>query len=327
MSEKPYKHALGVIELLDTTNYAIWKRQCGRVLKGIRAWRIVIGEEQELNDPVGFAAAAVAERSVYNDYMNRREQASAIISGSCSNEVQVHVEGIDNPTEMWTVLAERMDTAATVVRRMTLQRKFHALRPVAGLPINTYFSQLLAIKNQLDGSAEAISDSMFKNHIYTTLPPMSQVIIVILQSRADVSIQEVLNALKEHGQNQAMTVTPDALSDALYTQQGGRRGNHRGRGGRGAHHGRGNHQGKERSQRWCDWCKNGTHMTANCWNKEKNNKRAQDQTPNDCYYCGEEGHRQTDCPAKSRGNALRNSRASQAQGGNGRTQDSTGNQQ
>ena len=140
MSEKPYNHALGVIELLNTTNYAIWKRQCGRVLKGIRAWRIVLGEEQQPNNPVGFTAAAVAELSVYNDYMDRRKQASAIICGSCCNEVQVYVEDIDDPAEMWTVLAARMDAAGTVVGLMTLLRKFHALRPIAGQPINTYFS-------------------------------------------------------------------------------------------------------------------------------------------------------------------------------------------
>jgi hypothetical protein len=228
MSEKPYKHALGVIELLNATNYAIWKRQCGRVLKGIRAWNIVLGEEQQPNNPVGFTSAAVAERSIYNDYVQRREQASAIICGSCCNEVQIHVEEIDDPAEMWTVLAARMDAAGTVVGRMTILRKFHALRPIAGQPINTYFSRLLEVKNQLAGSAQAISDAEFQNHLYTTLPSMFDVIVVILQSRADPTIQEVLDALKQHEQNHAMTVKPDSVSEALYTQQGG---NQQGRGG------------------------------------------------------------------------------------------------
>jgi hypothetical protein len=67
MTEKPDKHALGVIQLLETTNYVTWKRQCHRILEGIRAWTIFIGEEQEPNDPVIFTAAAVAERAVYNN--------------------------------------------------------------------------------------------------------------------------------------------------------------------------------------------------------------------------------------------------------------------
>jgi len=212
----------------------------------------VLGEEQEPNNPVGFGAAAVVERAVYSDYTTRRDQASAIISGSCCNEVQVHVEDIDDPAQMWTVLATRMDAAATVVGRMTLRRKFHALRPVTGDPINTYFTCLLEVKNQLIGTAEAISDAEFKTHIYTSLPSMFDVIVIILQSQADTTIQQVLDALKEHEQNQAMTVKPDAFSEALYTQQGGRSGNQRGRGGR-----RGN-QGRERFQKWCDSCKTGT---------------------------------------------------------------------
>jgi len=37
MLEKPYKHALGSIELLKSTNYAKWNRNCRRILEGIRA--------------------------------------------------------------------------------------------------------------------------------------------------------------------------------------------------------------------------------------------------------------------------------------------------
>jgi len=36
MTSKPFKHPLGTIELLDSTNYVTWKRQCGRVLKVIK---------------------------------------------------------------------------------------------------------------------------------------------------------------------------------------------------------------------------------------------------------------------------------------------------
>jgi hypothetical protein len=320
MTSKPFKHPLGTIELLESTNYATWKRQCSGVLKGIKAWRIVLGEEQQPNNPVGFTSPAVAERAVYNDYMTRRDQASAIISGSCCNKVQVYVEEIDDPAEMWTVLATRMDAAGTVVGRMTLRRKFHALRPVAGEPINTYFSRLMEVKNQLIGTAEAICDAEFKTHVYTSLPSMFAVIVIILQSRADTTIPQILEALKEHEQNQAMTVTPDAVSEALYTQQAGRSSSQRGRGGR-----RGN-QGKERPQKWCDSCKTVGHNTANCWAKEKGNKRPQEQV-NGCYYCGEEGHVKSNCPVRRKGNALRNRRTAQEQGGDGPTPNPTGNQQ
>jgi len=310
MTSKPYKHALGTIEILEGANYATWKRQCGRILKGIKAWKIVLGEEPVTNNPAGFAAAAVAKRAVYDSYTTRRDQASAIISGFCCNEVQIQVEEIDDPAKMWTAIARKMDATSTVVGRMTLLRKFHALRPIEGEPIGTYFSRLKEVKNQLDGTAEAISDAEFKTHVFTTLPTMFDVIVIILQARADATLQEVQDALKEHEQNQAMLVKPDAVSDALYTQQAGRSGNQHGRGGRGGR----SSKGRERSQKWCDSCRTGTHNTADCWNSE-NNKRPREHT-NTCYHCGDEGYTRIDCPIRKKAHAARNNRTAQEHEGN-----------
>jgi len=311
MSEKPYKHALGKINLLEATNYATWKQECKRILEAVMAWNIVIGEEEEPNNPVGYSAAAVAERAAYRDYAQRRAQAAAIIYGSCGATARAHIDETSDPAEMWTILAARMDGANNTVGRMTLCRKFSSLRPIAGQPITAYFGQLLEIRNQLVGTAEAITDSAFKTHIFTTLPSMFAVTIEILQSRANLTIEEVFDALKECEKNKAMVVVPDAVSEALYTHQGGRGGSlQRGRGGRGAHQGRGNYRGKGRSQKvWCDWCSTGTHTTANCWSKETTtSKHPREDQKEDCYYCGEEGHIRLNCPARKKGNALRNRR-------------------
>jgi len=120
MTSKPYKHRLGSIELLEGTNYATWKRQCVCILKGLKAWNIVLGEEQPPNNPVGFATAAVAERAVYDSYITRCDEASAIISGSCCNEVQIEIDEINYPVEMWAAIARKMDATSTVVGRMSL---------------------------------------------------------------------------------------------------------------------------------------------------------------------------------------------------------------
>jgi len=120
MTSKPYKHRLGSIELLEGTNYATWKRQCVCILKGLKAWNIVLGEEQPPNNPVGFATAAVAERAVYDSYITRCDEASAIISGSYCNEVQIEIDEINYPVEMWAAIARKMDATSTVVGRMSL---------------------------------------------------------------------------------------------------------------------------------------------------------------------------------------------------------------
>ena len=58
MSKKPYKHALGKINFLEATNYATWKQECKRILEAVMAWTIVIGEEEEPNNPVGVGIAS-----------------------------------------------------------------------------------------------------------------------------------------------------------------------------------------------------------------------------------------------------------------------------
>jgi len=305
--EEPFKHTLGVINLLNMTNYATWKEDCIQVLQGIMAWDIVMEVEAEPDEPEdheNFAKEAVLQRKAYKDYLQRKSQATAIIYGSCSSAVKVYIKGMRDPVKMWKELEDRTNGAISSVGRMTLFRKFTALRPTAGQSLDTYFSQLLEISTQLTGSEEAISDMMFKNHVYTTLSTTYGVTIEILQARAKVTLKEVLDTLKECELNRAMTTKPDAVSEALFTQGG--RGDQGGRGARGGYRGG---QGSEQKP-WCTWCKSGTHNTDNCWSKDrKNNKRTREDqaSTTGCYYCGEEGHIKTNCPARKKGNALRNS--------------------
>jgi hypothetical protein len=168
----------------------------------------VAEEEEEPENPDGYSNAAIRQRQAREDYTTRRAQAGAIIYGSCSVSVKTYLKKIKDPVRMWKVLAERMDTVSTAVGRLTLFRKFSQLRPVAGQPINSYFTQLLDIANQLSETDEAIPDIVLKNHIFTTLPPMFKINIKMLQSRADATVTD----LKECEENVALDVRPDAGS-------------------------------------------------------------------------------------------------------------------
>jgi len=181
--EEPFKHTLGVINLLNMANYATWKEDCIQVLQGIMAWDIVMEVEAEPDEPEdheNFAKEAVLQRKAYKDYLQRKSQATAIIYGSCSSTVKVYIKGMRDPVKMWKELEDRTNGAISSVGHMTLFLKFTALRPTAGQSLDTYFSQLLKISTQLTGSEEAISDMMFKNHVYTTLSTTYGVTIEIL---------------------------------------------------------------------------------------------------------------------------------------------------
>jgi hypothetical protein len=104
MCEKPFKHSLGVVNLLEATSYASWKQDCIWILRGIRAWTIVMEEKEEPENPSGSSRDSVTERKAYKDYMQRSAQAAAIIYGSCSTMVKIHLNGIEGPVEMWKCL-------------------------------------------------------------------------------------------------------------------------------------------------------------------------------------------------------------------------------
>jgi hypothetical protein len=91
------------------------------------------------------------------------------------------------------------------------------MRPVPGAPIGDYFSLLLEIRNQIVGSSEAISDVAFQTHIFSSLPPVFKVVGKILQNRADASIEEIIDALKEDERIRAMRTQPAATTDMYYS--------------------------------------------------------------------------------------------------------------
>jgi len=222
--EKVFKHPLATIALLNDTNYTCWKADCEQVLHGIEAWGIVMEEEEEPKNPKGMSKADIHGRKTYEDFTTRRAQAGTIIYGSCNPEVKTHLNQVKDPVRMGEILTEQMDTANTTVGRLTLFRQFSQLHPVPRQPISIYFLQLLNITNQLASTSEALPDMVLRNHIFTTLPEMFKISIKVLQSRADIMIHQIMSNLKECEQNEALATKPDAVSEALYSEQGGRGG-------------------------------------------------------------------------------------------------------
>jgi len=196
-------------------------------------WDIMTGQEVQPNAPIGFNATTIAEHAVHINYLGCQAHTAAIISGSCLQEVEIELESINDPSQMWTILAARMDLVGTAVGRMILLRKFQTSKPTTGELTPSYFSQLMEIRNQLVGSDEAISDVSFKTHIFTTLPSIFSITVEILQSHIGISVQEVIDTLKECELNKAMMTKPDTVLEALYSQhsekgkggQGHRKGN------------------------------------------------------------------------------------------------------
>jgi hypothetical protein len=97
------------------------------------------------------------------------------------------------------------------------------MKPIPGIPIGDYFSSLLEIRNQIVGSSEAISDIAFWMHIFSSLPPVFEVIGKILQNRADATIEEIIDALKEDERIRAMQTQPATTTDIYYSSSNNHR--------------------------------------------------------------------------------------------------------
>jgi hypothetical protein len=75
-----------------------------------------------------------------------------------------------HPKDMWDELAERVNIASTEVGRQALNRSFTSIRPTPGAPIDDFFTRLIEIQDQLQGTAEEINDASFKSHALGVLP-------------------------------------------------------------------------------------------------------------------------------------------------------------
>jgi hypothetical protein len=115
-NEKVFKHPLGIIVHLNDTNYARMKADCEQVLHRIKVWKVVMGEEGQPENPEGMTKTAIHGRRVYEDFTTRKAQAGAIIYGSCTPEVKIHLIQVKDPLQM--------DTANTTVGPQTLFRPF-----------------------------------------------------------------------------------------------------------------------------------------------------------------------------------------------------------
>ncbi|RPA95660.1 hypothetical protein L873DRAFT_1638914, partial [Choiromyces venosus 120613-1] len=105
-------------------------------------------------------------------------KAFSIIVSSCSQPIKTHIKGIEDPTEIWTVLNEKLNSVSSRPGQLSLVCTFHSFRPQDGnTSIDEYISWLMDIRTQLAGMNKEIPDSRLVYHILTTLPPLYDTII------------------------------------------------------------------------------------------------------------------------------------------------------
>ena len=222
-----------------------------RLLRSLMAWSIIDeNEEMPPDAPQGATAAIRSQHQTkQQEYTQRVEDAATAIYNACSSDVRPYIDHLDNPANMWRVLRECLDTAASSTGRQALYQAFTNLRPTPGNPIGDYFAELWRIRNEIAGTDEAIPDVAFRTHIYNTIPPVFEMTGRIMACQPNLTAEQLIDALKEDERLRTLSTNHPATRDA-YTASTDKSNafiTTRGRGG-GRGFGRGRGRGGYRSQ-------------------------------------------------------------------------------
>jgi hypothetical protein len=292
-----FKHPKGSFERLTASNYPSWQNNMQRLLRSIHCWNITAGlEEQpeELKGPVS-ADIKYQNRKDIEKFNTRLEDGAAAIYNACSVSICIHINKMFHPKAMWDELAERVNIASTEVGRQALNRSFTSIRPTPGAPIDDFFTRLIEIQDQLQGTAEEINDASFKSHALGVLPKNFNVTAQIQRGTPGTTIQSIRAALIEEERNQAQMVEPAATTEAHYTAGSNKR---------------------PRSKKWCSFCRSSTHNLEECFKRKRNqgdrnqgdrnrNNQDNDSDQEECWHCGKQGHRWENCLVRKAGKESR----------------------
>ena len=265
-----YRSKYGEFPKLNHINYSQWRKHIEVALRAEDAFELTQGDEIPPPDH---------QRIQLADFRRRKGKAIALIFESCTTTAQQYLEGFTNPREMWNLLSEKLNTAASRAGRMATLRQFSRARPVEGKPIVDYISTLLYFRDQLSGTEEPITDSTFISHLLMTLPAVFDTFSDILLGQRTVDeliakIRETEDTLRTRQADYRSTNTSSTLvnANALAAKVPRRTGYFRGKGGR----------------------------------RPTTSSRRDDNLA--CWYCNKRGHRQDSCRTKKKAEEARTER-------------------
>jgi len=297
-----YRTKYGSTLKLTSFNYCQWARSIQIFLRAENALAITLGEEPEP------PAQQVQRRS---DWIMREGKVLAIIYNSCTMVTQEHVEDGDRARAMWDMLKEKFDSNNSRAGQLEVRRSFNQSCVQSAQTIEDYIAVLLRYRKTLAGTDNAITEETFKAHLLSTLPKSYDNYVDILMEQQDEHtidslIQRLLErekTLQSHsGENtsantamssgSALTVrhavnhgisNPNLrLASQMPTRSGRGRGVYRGKGSTSHPPWRARHGGAGRRSGGT-WVGRGM----NCW------------------HCGKEGHRQSECRTLNREGSAR----------------------
>ena len=205
----------GKIDKLTEYNYLPWSSSMKDHFDAYSRLSIVLGE---------YTCPPKENDSEYKEWKKQDAWARATIKGACIGELRNHIERIETSAEMWKILESYANSATSINGRARLANHFDRLRIAQGKTVSEYIGELTAIRDQLSGTDQEISDRTFKNKILKNLPPTYSTVKAILEYREiPATTQEVIEAIKNTEAELRDTVasqnTAATSESALYTNE------------------------------------------------------------------------------------------------------------
>jgi hypothetical protein len=303
---------LGSFERLNSTNYIQWRINARTMLNTMEAWEIVTGEEKLPTEapPAHSTRAKSGESDVPNlqqaieSFRKRRNSAEALIRYSVNSTIQKQLLRLQDPAEMWTMLSNQFNKTYSQTQRSIHASNLYTVRPRPGEKIGSFCERLQQYRDPVEGTKEAISDSVMIHHLLNFAGVLFSNTTHKLRkkmNKGELTLQETIDELCEYERNHLSHEINDPnnnTSGALLYSHGG---------------------GKNLS---CQYCKKKGHHISDCRKRKAQEsqkkssgnpshprkdtgqtagkKRSRDNT--ECWYCLETGHMEKDCPLKKRSN-------------------------
>ena len=149
---------------LTTDNFSRWKTDIVILLTAYRAMEIVLATEEPPQN-----GNSVAAFNAMDKYLSRKALAYGMLVGACTRATRAYVQGLTEPSEIWTTLHARLDTNSSTAIS-TLVRQFNREKPLPGDgSIGIYLERLRVLRDDLMDTYSQISDDAYIDKILTTI--------------------------------------------------------------------------------------------------------------------------------------------------------------
>ena len=189
------------ITKLNETNYRSWSQQLRWILDERDLWELVNGEEVRptvsTTQPQQSEQSSTATGDInkLTAWTKKAKKARSIIGSSITASVMTYIEGIDNPVDMWTTLAEIYNPKTQTTLLQTV-REFMTVKREDG-DMEKHLQRVKRLKRQVEEQGEKVSDTVYNGILLNSVPEDYNIAVNILESQDRLTPEMIINRLME----------------------------------------------------------------------------------------------------------------------------------